>query len=76
MFNRIALAAIYKKLPNLGKRNASGINVISPHIGLSSEQSEFYDLAFSFAQKELYPFAGTYSKCFLRQNIKIINNTY
>lgn len=41
-----------------GKTASKGIEIISPEIGLNEDQTEFYSLARSFADKELRPHAA------------------
>jgi len=42
--------------------SARGLDVVSPLIGLSEEQSEFYRLSKAFADRELRPFASEWDK--------------
>lgn len=44
------------------KAVATGLEVIDPTIGLTEDQSEFYQLARNFADNELRPFAGKWDE--------------
>jgi isobutyryl-CoA dehydrogenase len=41
---------------------ATGVEIVDPTIGLTGDQAEFYNLARSFADKELRPFAGKWDE--------------
>ena len=41
-----------------GSKVSHGVDVISPTIGLTSDQAEFYSLARRFADEAMRPFAG------------------
>jgi len=44
------------------RRFASRVDVVSPVIGLNEEQTQFYNLALSFAQTEMQPFAAKWDE--------------
>lgn len=58
----LSLRASKKSIRCFSKVTARGVEVISPLIGLNEERIEYYNLAKSFADKELRPFASKWDR--------------
>lgn len=56
--NSVMKASFRKMSTATMARNAVGVDVLSPTIGLTDDQQEFYNLSKSFADVEMKPFAG------------------
>ena len=58
VFHRLHSAV--RGLSTQTKITATGVDVVSPILGVSDDQKEFYKLARNFADNEMKPFAGKY----------------
>eukprot|EP01036_Dinobryon_divergens_P030531 gene30530-39787_t len=53
---------VWKKLSTTSAVVAKGLDLISPVIGLSDDQKEFYHLAREFADSEMRPYANKWDQ--------------
>jgi len=57
-----AIRVVSRRLLSTRAKTATGVEIVDPTIGLSSDQAEFYNLARSFADKEMRPFANKWDE--------------